>query len=82
MDIRTARIEAHHLIIGVGGKNIGPGQPVDLDEVIAPGVTVRDVFPAEYFEEPSASGIEAVGDEPARPRVRGGKGPSLATEEN
>jgi hypothetical protein len=53
MELRTARVEAHHLIVGVGGKNIGPGQLVDLDECIAPGLTVRDVFP-EHFFEPAA----------------------------
>ena len=55
MDIRTSRVEAHHLIVGVGGKNIGPGQPVDLDEEIAPNVRVRDVFPEEYFEAPAVT---------------------------
>ena len=53
MDIRTARVEAHYLIPGIGGRTIGRGQSVDLDDAIAPGVRVRDVFPDEYFEAPA-----------------------------
>lgn len=50
MDMRTSRVEASATVPGVGGKNIGPGQLVDLDEVVGGGQTVRDLFPAEWFE--------------------------------
>jgi len=74
MDIRKARVEAHHLIVDVGGKNIGPGQPVDLDEEFAPGVRVRDVFPEDYFEAPSDNRAERQHLKP-----RGGRAPQADT---
>lgn len=50
MDLRRSKVIASTIIPGVGGKNIGPGQLVDLDETIANGQTVRDLFPENWFE--------------------------------
>jgi hypothetical protein len=51
MDLRRSKVIASTIIPGVGGKNIGPGQPVDLDEPVGGGQTVRDLFPEDWFEE-------------------------------
>lgn len=52
MDIRISKVEASAQGDG-WGKRIGPGAFVDLDERLAPGVTVRDQFPEEWFEAPA-----------------------------
>jgi len=70
MDLRTARVQAYHLVVGVGGKNIGPGQSVDLDEEFAPGLRVRDVFPEVFFEPPA----------PDEPKGRRAPKPELKSE--
>jgi len=49
-DVRRSRVEASTLVPGVGGKNIGPGQLVDLDELVGHGLSVRDLFPLDWFE--------------------------------
>lgn len=49
-DIRRSRVEASVLVADAGGKNIGPGQLVDLDELVGHGLRVRDLFPLDWFE--------------------------------
>jgi hypothetical protein len=56
-DLRVSKVEASTVNLGVGGKNIGRGQLVDLDELVSPGVRVRDVFPEEWFEVPAAAPV-------------------------
>jgi len=71
-DIRISRVEATATIPNVGGRNIGPGQPVDLDAPIGGGLTVRDVFPLEWFEPvtpitPATSAAPVLTIDPATP---------------
>lgn len=57
-DLRRCRVEASTHLPGVGGKNIGVGQTVDMDEMVGAGQRVRDLFPEDWFE--------AIADEPAQ----------------
>lgn len=64
-DLRRSRVAASALVVGVGGKNIGPGQLVDLDEVVGDGHRVRDLFPEHFFDavEPPAAITPIVNEE-------------------
>jgi hypothetical protein len=52
MDIRKSKVEAAY-VGGESSKRIGPGQLVDLDEVVHGALRVRDLFQEGWFEESS-----------------------------
>jgi hypothetical protein len=54
-DWRISKVEAATVIPGVAGKRIGPGQRVDMDEVVGDGKRVRDLFPEEWFDVDATS---------------------------
>ena len=49
MDIRKSKVEASYRE-AEDGIRLGPGLMVDLDQKFASGKTVREVFPAEWFD--------------------------------
>lgn len=70
-DLRRSRVEASALVPGHGGKRIGPGQLVDLDELVGRGQRVRDLFPDHWFEAPAPTPVRrrraAPDDQPDSP---------------
>lgn len=51
MDIRKSKVEASSQLASGMSIRIGPGQDVDLDQMVD-GQRVRDSFPEEFFEAP------------------------------